>query len=80
MFKQFNPKNLILAALVLVLIATGCAAPTGYSSCTSHSRSGYCCSGHCCSSHTFHPPPLLRLPPKSTCGPIMVTLDQLQLV
>jgi len=28
MFKQFNPKNLILAALVLVLIATGCGSPT----------------------------------------------------
>jgi multiple sugar transport system substrate-binding protein len=28
MFKQFNLRNLILTALVLVLIATGCASPT----------------------------------------------------
>ncbi len=28
MFKQFKPKKLILAALLLVLIVTGCASPT----------------------------------------------------
>ena len=46
MFKQFNSKNLILAALVLVLIVTGCAVTYCYSKtchCTScHRRSGCC--------------------------------------
>ena len=81
MFKQFNSKNLILAALVLVLIATGCTSPTAAPATAAPA--------------TAKPPPQ-RLPPlplpppfrplplrlllKSTYGLTMATLVLLQLV
>ena len=76
MFKQVNSKKLIMTALACTHRDRLCITYRYSKAC--HCSSRYCSTCHLPLLLLLHRPPRHRLPPKSTCGPTMVTPDLLQ--